>query len=109
MSRETRAMQDDDIANPGMLAVLEGGALWARKTGAAGRACADCHGAARAGMKGVAARSPAYAAARLRAPRAPGADGVRGAPVARPADRHHRRRPDATIPRQRPGRVLPAS
>src|SRR4030095_4740925 len=63
MSRETRAMQDDDIANPGMLAVLEGGALWARKTGAAGRACADCHGEARAGMKGVAARYPAYDAA----------------------------------------------
>ena len=60
MSRETRAMQDDDTANPGMLAVLEGGALWARKTGAGGRACADCHGDARAGMKGVAARYPAY-------------------------------------------------
>ena len=44
MSRETRAMQDDDTANPGMLWVLEGGALWTRKTGAAGRACAECHG-----------------------------------------------------------------
>src|SRR5438093_9949295 len=60
MSRETRAMQDDDTANPGMLAVLEGGALWARKTGAAGRACADCHGDAGASMKGVAARYPAF-------------------------------------------------
>ena len=47
MSRETRAMQDDDTANPGLLWVLEGGALWSRKTGAAGRACADCHGDAR--------------------------------------------------------------
>ena len=28
MSRETRAMQDDDTANPGMLWVLEGEALW---------------------------------------------------------------------------------
>ncbi|MGH7348166.1 MAG: sulfur oxidation c-type cytochrome SoxA, partial [Candidatus Rokuibacteriota bacterium] len=62
MSRETRAMQDDDTANPGMLAVLEGGALWVRKTGAAGRACADCHGDGRASMKGVAARHPAFAA-----------------------------------------------
>jgi len=44
MSREIRAMQDDDSANPGMLAVLEGSRLWARKTGAADRACADCHG-----------------------------------------------------------------
>jgi sulfur-oxidizing protein SoxA len=60
MSRETRAMQDDDTANPGMLWVLEGGALWARKTGAAGRACADCHGDARTSMKGVAARHPVF-------------------------------------------------
>jgi sulfur-oxidizing protein SoxA len=66
MSRETRAMQDDDTANPGMLWVLEGGTLWARKTGAAGRACADCHGDARASMKGVAARYPAWDAARKR-------------------------------------------
>ena len=60
MGRETRAMQDDDTANPGMLWVLEGGALWTRKTGAAGRACADCHGDARATMKGVAARHPSF-------------------------------------------------
>jgi sulfur-oxidizing protein SoxA len=66
MSRETRAMQDDDTANPGMLWVLEGGSLWARKTGAAGRACADCHGDARTSMKGVAARYPAFGAARGR-------------------------------------------
>jgi sulfur-oxidizing protein SoxA len=43
-----------------MLGVLEGGALWARKTGAAGRACAECHGDASASMKGVAARYPAF-------------------------------------------------
>lgn len=66
MSRETRAMQDDDTANPGLLWVLEGEALWGRKIGAAGRACADCHGDARAGMKGVAARHPAFDAARGR-------------------------------------------
>jgi sulfur-oxidizing protein SoxA len=66
MSRETRAMQDDDTANPAMLSVLEGGALWSRKAGGAGRACADCHGDARASMKGVAARHPAFDAARGR-------------------------------------------
>jgi sulfur-oxidizing protein SoxA len=66
MSPEIRLMQDDDTANPGMLSVLEGGALWARKTGAAGRACADCHGDARASMKGVAARHPSFDAARGR-------------------------------------------
>ena len=63
MSRETRAMQDDDFVNPGTLWVLDGEALWNRKDGAAGRACAGCHGDARASMKGVAARHPAWDAA----------------------------------------------
>ena len=49
MRPETRAMQDDDIANPGMLWVLDGEALWNKD-------CAGCH---KAGMKGVAARYPA--------------------------------------------------
>jgi sulfur-oxidizing protein SoxA len=66
MSRETRAMQDDDTANPGLLWVLEGGTLWNRKIGAAGRACADCHGDARISMKGVAARHPAFDVAKGR-------------------------------------------
>ena len=66
MSRETRAMQDDDTANPGMLWVLDGEALWNRKTGSAGRACQECHGDARESMKGVAARYPAFDAARGR-------------------------------------------
>ncbi len=68
MSRETRAMQDDDTANPGMLSVLDGEALWDQKAGAAGKSCADCHGDAAQSMKGVAARYPAY-------------DRERGAPV----------------------------
>src|SRR5437667_3963900 len=66
MSRETRAMQDDGTANPGMRWVLEGGTLWEKKTGAAGRACADCHGDPRARMKGVAARYPAFDAGKGR-------------------------------------------
>jgi sulfur-oxidizing protein SoxA len=66
MSRETRAMQDDDTANPAMLWVLEGEGLWKAKAGAAGRACADCHGDARTTMKGVAARHPAFDVARGR-------------------------------------------
>ena len=60
LGRDTKAMQDDDTANPGMLAVADGEALWQAKTGNAGRACADCHGDARASMKGVAARYPAF-------------------------------------------------
>jgi sulfur-oxidizing protein SoxA len=66
MSREIRAMQDDDIANPGLLWVLEGRALWNKKVGAVGRACVDCHGDAAASMKGVAARLPAFDPARRR-------------------------------------------
>ena len=66
MSREIRAMQDDDTAIPGMLSVLEGSTSWSRKAGAAGRACADCHGDARVSMKGVAARHPSFDAARGR-------------------------------------------
>ena len=56
---ESRAMQDDDTANPGMLGVLQGEGLWATKAGGADRSCADCHGNARTSMKGVAARYPA--------------------------------------------------
>ena len=60
MKPETRAMQDDDTSNPGMLWVLDGEALWKRKAGAADKACADCHDNARTSMKGVAARYPAF-------------------------------------------------
>ncbi|MBV9564972.1 MAG: sulfur oxidation c-type cytochrome SoxA [Bradyrhizobium sp.] len=60
MAADTKAMQDDDTANPGMLWVLDGEALWKQKQGTAGKACADCHGDAAASMKGVAARYPAF-------------------------------------------------
>lgn len=56
---QVRAMQDDDMANPGFLWVQRGAALWSRREGAAGRSCADCHGAVEVGMRGVAARHPA--------------------------------------------------
>jgi sulfur-oxidizing protein SoxA len=60
MATETQAMQGDDSANPGMLWVQEGEALWKARTGAAGKACADCHGDAEVSMRGVAARYPAF-------------------------------------------------
>ena len=60
MATDTKAMQDDDTTNPGMLWVLDGEALWKAKAGNAGRACADCHGDARESMKGLAARYPAF-------------------------------------------------
>src|SRR5580704_3087337 len=67
MARETRAMQDEDTANPGMLWVLDGEALWTRGPGGEAASCAACHGDARASMKGVAARYPAFDAVRGRA------------------------------------------
>lgn len=59
MTSDTKAMQDDDTSNPGMLSVLDGEALWNAKAGQANKSCADCHGDA-ASMKGVAARYPAF-------------------------------------------------
>jgi FixJ family two-component response regulator/mono/diheme cytochrome c family protein len=64
MGPGTQAMQRDDTANPGMLYVLEGSDLWQERVGAAARSCADCHGADATTMRGVAARHPAYDAAR---------------------------------------------
>jgi L-cysteine S-thiosulfotransferase len=60
MAPDTKAIQDDDTANPGMLWVLDGEALWKKKQGAADKACADCHDDPRSSMKGVAARYPAF-------------------------------------------------
>jgi L-cysteine S-thiosulfotransferase len=60
MSTETKAMQDDDTANPGMLWVLDGETLWKTKQGTAEKSCADCHGDAADSMKGIAARYPAF-------------------------------------------------
>lgn len=60
MTPDTQAMQNDDTVNPGMLWVLDGGALWKKKAGGADKACADCHGDAAASMAGVAARYPAF-------------------------------------------------
>ena len=41
---ETRAMQDDDFSNPGLIAVARGEELFNQKY-EKGKACADCHGA----------------------------------------------------------------
>src|ERR1700719_210785 len=59
MGPELRRMQEDDSANPGMLWVLDGEALWRRAEGEAQKSCADCHGDAGGNMQGVAARYPA--------------------------------------------------
>lgn len=66
MSPSTQAMQRDDSQNPGMLWVNDGEATWQRKAGKANRACSDCHGAAPASMRGVAARYPDFDSRLLR-------------------------------------------
>jgi L-cysteine S-thiosulfotransferase len=58
MSPQTRAMQDDDGANPGMFWVLDGEGLWGRNEGASNVSCADCH--TTESMRGVAARYPSF-------------------------------------------------
>jgi sulfur-oxidizing protein SoxA len=55
MSRETRAMQDDEITGPAVLTLLDGEALWGKL------GCAACH----KDMKGVAARYPAMVGGKL--------------------------------------------
>lgn len=55
---DVRAMQADDIANPGLLWVERGEKSW-RDT-ASGKSCASCHGEAAVSMRGVAARYPAF-------------------------------------------------
>src|ERR1700750_3328533 len=60
MAPDTQAMQNDDTANPGMLGVLDGEALWNKPAGVLNKACADCHHDARTSMRGIAARYPAF-------------------------------------------------
>ena len=58
-SADLRALQASDDANPAMLWVAQGQALWRTPAGVAGASCAGCHGDAAVSMRGVAARSRA--------------------------------------------------
>jgi sulfur-oxidizing protein SoxA len=60
MGEQTQAMQRDDAANPAMLWVQEGQALWNTAQGPQSKACVTCHAGAESSMKGVAARYPAW-------------------------------------------------
>src|SRR3954462_4094470 len=66
MSTATKAMQDDESANPAMLTALDGETLWKRKVGDAAKSCADCHGDASSSMRGVSARYPAFSPTKSR-------------------------------------------
>ena len=56
---ETQAVQMDDFDNPGMIGVENAMVDWATADGAAGKSCADCHGAAE-DMAGVRAVYPKW-------------------------------------------------
>lgn len=60
-SAETRALESDEFANPGLLWISQGERLWRTKRGEANNRCADCHTVQN--LKGVATRYPAYDAA----------------------------------------------
>lgn len=55
---EVRALQNDEFANPAMLWVSRGSALWEQPAGNDNRSCASCHGEATASMKSVATHYP---------------------------------------------------
>ncbi|MFO1414138.1 MAG: sulfur oxidation c-type cytochrome SoxA [Burkholderiales bacterium] len=57
---DVRAMQADDAANPGLLWVERGKALWRTPAGPDDASCATCHATAEQSMRGVAARYPAW-------------------------------------------------
>ncbi|UTD27432.1 sulfur oxidation c-type cytochrome SoxA [Bradyrhizobium sp. WD16] len=59
-SKETRALQDDDLENPGFLAIERAADAWKKVDGAEGKSCATCHGEAETSMKGVGAAMPKW-------------------------------------------------
>jgi len=57
---ETRAMQDDDFDNPGMIVVEQAAENWSKVEGQAGKSCKSCHSDATVSMKGAMTRYPVY-------------------------------------------------
>jgi cytochrome c553 len=64
LSEENQRLQDDDFANPGLLWVEHGRALWHQIDGTPGTSCARCHGDAAASMRLVRPRYPRFEAQR---------------------------------------------
>jgi sulfur-oxidizing protein SoxA len=63
LSQSLKALQADDVANPGMLWVSDGENLWSQPAGPEQKSCASCHQEAKETMRGVAARYPAVSEA----------------------------------------------
>ncbi len=59
-AEDTRQLQQDSFANPGLLWLDRGLALWQEAPGSSSPSCASCHGAAEESMRGAAARYPRY-------------------------------------------------
>ena len=59
-SEDTRVLQDDPFANPGMLWVDQGSVLWRSKPSPDAPSCSSCHDEQADGLRGVAARYPSY-------------------------------------------------
>lgn len=57
---ETRALQDDDFANPGMLWVETGERLWSTAPPSKTASCEGCHGKASVSMRTVGTRYPQW-------------------------------------------------
>lgn len=60
LGADNQRLQDDDFANPGLLWVERGRALWQQPTGAVGMACSHCHGEAAVSMRGVRPQYPRF-------------------------------------------------
>ncbi len=59
-TEETKAMQDDEMANAGYIWVENGAEIWNNVEGEAGKSCASCHSDAEHSMKGVGVSYPRY-------------------------------------------------
>jgi len=59
-TKETRALEADSFANPGMLGVEEGEEIWNTAEGSEGKSCASCHDDAAVSMQGVGAAYPKW-------------------------------------------------
>ncbi|WP_099866091.1 sulfur oxidation c-type cytochrome SoxA [Pararhizobium haloflavum] len=59
-TEETRALEADSFANPGMLYVEEGEEIWNTVEGSQGKSCASCHDDAAESMAGVGASYPKW-------------------------------------------------
>ena len=59
-SADTQALQDDPFANPGYLWVDNGRQLFSESPEGGGKSCAECHRGDDHGLRGAAARYPAY-------------------------------------------------